>query len=486
MSQDLMAVVTKQQSMIEQLINGMTQQLHTKAPAQFGTAQRLHGPGGMFNTPGLDNAIISTHIKPRGLGSLLPAFPSFDTNPRFGFLTGISDDIGTEPVNVCDDAPTGYMMGGTLTARFGRLIRSTETMDYGSLLLKLNRGDFTDLQLYGSLLNTDASAGTLFPGNLGDGSEAMDTITQAQMVMVGARMERKLAKMLWNGSVSAGNGGGYIEFPGLLEQITTGHVDVETNTALPSADSLVIDANYGLIGTYDIVGAVSAAEYYVFNLAQDTVDTAEWVFVMRSQMWHEITEVWPCQYNTGACADALADKSSNTVVIDGRENIAERDRMREQMRWTVNGRTYSVVVDDGLYQETNADNPGNVPSGHLASTIAFVPLSIGGNLPTTYWQYVDFKAATTDLAQLQGNERFWTDGGRFLWGYEDAGAWCYKLKSRVEPRIILRTPHLAFRIDNVRIAPTHILRDFDPDTSAWVGNGVSLRGTPTDNSVWLP
>lgn len=488
--QQMMELILKQQEMIEKqmaMTNQFLQgpQLHTKAPANFGNNQRIYGPGGMFSIMGMESPVLSTHVKPRGIGGMIPAFPSFDTQSRFGFLTGISDDIGSEPAEVCDDAPTGYMMGGTLTAKFGRVIRSTETMDYGDLLIKLNRGEFTDLQLYGSLLNTGPEAGTLFPGGMGDGNDALNTITKAQMVMAGARMERKLAKMLWNGSAAAGNGKGYIEFPGLMEQIRTGQVDAENGTALPSADSLVIDANYGAIGTYDIVGAISSAEYFIHQLASDTVDVATWKFVMRAQMWHEITEIWPCAYNTGACADALADKSANTVVLDGRENITERDRMRNEMKLTVNGRTYDVVTDDGIYQETSSDAGTSLTSGQLASSIAFVPFTIGGNLPVLYWQYVDFRAATADLAELQGNERFWTDGGRFMWGYEDTGAWCYKLKVRTEPRIVLRAPQLAFRIDNLLIEPDHILRDFDPASPYWVGAGVSLRPTPVSYAAWL-
>ena len=478
--EQFLVTLQKQQDMIAQLLgNG----LHTKAPSAFPTNQRMHGPGGLFSTPGLDNAIISTHVKPRGLGPRLPAFPSFDTDPRFGFLTGVSDDIGSEPVNVCDDAPTGYMLGGTLTAKFGRVIRSTETMDYGDLLLKLNRGDLTDLQLYGSLLSMDAEG--MYPGGLGDGRDAIDMITKGQMVMAGVRMERKLTKMLWNGSVGAGNGGGYIEFPGLLEQITTGHVDAVENIALPSADSLVVDALYGEIGTYDIVGAIAAAEYYIYQLALDTVDSATWVITMRSQMWHAITEIWPCSYNTGACSDSIAGDSANRIVIDGRQNIAERDQMRRELKLTVNGRTYDVVLDDGLYQETFADNAVDLTDGQLASTIAFVPLTISGTLPVTYWQYVDFRAATADLSLLQGKERFWSDGGRFLWGYEDNGAWCYKLKMRTEPRIVLRTPQLAFRIDNLVIEPTHILRGFDPAQDDFVGGGVSMRPSPVSYAAWL-
>jgi len=97
-----------------------------KASLQTHTGTLLHGPGGLFNTPGLDEALISTHVRARGLGQLLPAFPSQSTNPWYGLLTGFSDDVGSEPIYPCDDAPSGYIKSGTLTARFGRVARGSQ------------------------------------------------------------------------------------------------------------------------------------------------------------------------------------------------------------------------------------------------------------------------------------------------------------------------------------------------------------------------
>ena len=31
-------------------------------------------PGGIFSVPGMDRTVVSTHIVPQGIGSLLPAF----------------------------------------------------------------------------------------------------------------------------------------------------------------------------------------------------------------------------------------------------------------------------------------------------------------------------------------------------------------------------------------------------------------------------
>jgi hypothetical protein len=69
----------------------------------------LHGSLGIFSTAGLDREVISTHVRTYGLGAALPKLPSVFEDPRYGALTGVSDDVGNEPANPCNDAPTGYV-----------------------------------------------------------------------------------------------------------------------------------------------------------------------------------------------------------------------------------------------------------------------------------------------------------------------------------------------------------------------------------------
>lgn len=452
----------------------------TKDVATHNAATLLHGPGGIFNGAGLDNAVLSTHVRPMGIGPTLPAFPSFDTNPQFATLTGISDDEGDEPTDVCADAPTGYMKGAYLTARFGRVIRDTETMEPGQMLMKLHRGDFTDLMFYGQILQSE-NQGTLYPSDL-DESGFIDLVTKAQMVMTGARMERKLSKLVWQGDPANNVGEGYKEFPGFDQQIQTGQVDAETGAVAPSLDPLIVDANYGAVGTYDIVGEIQGAEYFSSELAEETMGAVDGVIAMRPQLWNEISNVWPIQYNTDPAAYML-NTTAGRLMVDGTQMVRERDLMRSSKQITINGKTYQVVTDTGIY-EANSTNDANLAPGEFASPIYYLPLKTA-NLPLTYWQYVDWRGATPETALLQNMQSFWSDSGRFLWGLESAYAWCYKLKMRTEPRIILRTPQLAWKIDNVKYVPKHHLRDADPSSSYWVNGGVSLRSTPSQSAVWL-
>ena len=473
---------------LEQILNSLAEsqatqtqlikELHTKAPATVQTAAALHGNLGMFAVPGLEPEIFSTVVTPEGLMSTLPRYPSVLENPFFGALTGISDDIGNEPANPCDDAPTGYQKTCNLTAQFGRVARQTETIEMDKVMLRMHRHDPMDLRLYGRLLGM----GDISPAGLNE-QQVVDIITMSQMVNAAVRIERLLCGHMWTGSPLNNNlGGGYKEFPGLDNQITTGQVDAQTNTTCPSLDSDVKDFNYNdVCGTaLDIVEYMSMLEYYTYELARTTgMLPTNWVWVMRPQLWQELTACWPCKYNTNRCTTIGGD---HQVITDGRVNITERDRMRMDKTIMINGRSYQVVLDSCIYEHNNINN-ANLAAGQFASSIYFVPLTVL-NMPVTYMEYLDYRQAASNTALLQGREDYWTDRGMYSWAIEQI-KWCYTLTLKTEMRVVLRTPQLAGKLQNVRYSPLQHLRDFDPSSPYWVDGGVSLRTPSALHSVWL-
>lgn len=451
-----------------------------KALGVNNTAQTLYNAGGLFSTYALDNTVISTHVVPRGLGSRLPAIPATTDDPRYPFLLGWSDDYGDEPVNKCDDAPKNFMKGGTLTAAWGRVSRETETIEVTELLHTV-RGVNTDLRLLGVMLGMDTLVTPEFEGN------PLETVIKAQMVGVGVSMERKLAKVLWQGSPGNNTaGGGYKEFPGLDSQIATGQVDAETNTAMPAADSLILDFAGNLVdgSVFDIVEYLSAMEYFLWNLAEQTgMAPVTWLITMRAELWHVLTAVWPCRYMTNRCG--VFGAATNPVVINDDGVIRMRDEMRRSMRIDINGRSYEVVIDDGLLEKNNANTAG-VPAGFYQSNINFVPTRVKGNFPVAYWEFIDFRNINNKL-RLQKFFNllpFWSDSGRFIWAL-DSHKTCFDLTATIEPRVILRTPQLAGKILDVRYRPPIHLRDYDPDSPYWVDGGVSTRPIPAQGyAIW--
>jgi hypothetical protein len=410
----------------------------------------------------------------------LPVFANNIDDPRYGFITGFSATTGSEATNPCDDAPKGYMKGGTLTSAFGRVMRQTETIEIDKLLHQ-QRGASTNLRLMGEMLGNSL----LNPAGMTQG-QLLDLVVQAEMVGVGVQLERKLATMLWQGSTANNtSGGGYKEFPGLDNQIATGQLDAESGVAMPAADSLIYDFNYNLAGgaVLDIVDYLSMLEFYLRDVATRTgLLPVTWTVVMRPELWFELSAAWPCAYLTHRCA---TDAGTNVAVINDNANVAMRDAMRNGMYIDINGNRYPVVTDDGIFEHTNINN-ANVTAGSYASSIYMIPTRIRGNFPTVYWEHIDYRGVQTQLSPLGPGVRnapFWTSDGRFLWVYRENG-YCFDLQAKVEPRVVLRTPQLAGKIQNVRYTPLTHLRSFEPSSPYHFDGGVSLRSVTASSHVW--
>lgn len=485
MDQEVLDQLTKAiqgQSQVQTaLLEAITGEEYSEKQATTNTSVLLFGAGGIFSTPGLEPDVITAHIRPKGLTGMLPKFASVLEQPLFASITGFTDiDGGSEPVNPCDDALSGFMKGCNLTAQFGRVARATNTIEFDKVMTQLNAGVTTDLQLRGRLLGMDDIA----PAGLSE-SEVLNIVTMGEMVGVGVQFERSLSRQLWQGTpANSTAGGGFKEFPGLDNQIATGQIDANTGVACEALDSDIKDFGLNPVdgSSPSIVEQLSMLEFFLrYNAERMGLDPVQWVVVMRPELWYELSAVWPCQYNTNRCATAVIGAQSR-VFIDGRENVAERDRMRRGMTIDINGNTFPVVADTGVFEDNNATN-GNLIPGQFASSVYMVPLTITGGFPVTYMEHLDYRAGARDMAILQGRQDFWTDRGIYSWAISNE-KWCYKLDAKTEQRVVLRTPQLAGRIDNVMYEPVQHLRSPYPDSPYFADGGVSLRDTPNLQAVW--
>lgn len=478
--EQVLTQLAENQKQTTQILSGLVAQQKGAFSATSGNAVELHGNGSLWGSQSVERDVITAHYTPQsGLSRVLPRFPSVVEDPRFGILTGYTATSGSEPTNPCDPAPSGYQKACLTTAQFGRVTRDTNEIDITKVMLRRNRGDFTDLVLRGRTLGMN----NLVPSQM-DSTDVLNVVTRSEMVVAGVNLERKLTQMLWQGSPSNNtSGGGYKEFPGLDSQIATGHVDAETNTACPAVDSLVMDFNYDEIGGTgrDIVEYISEMEYHLTQRATRMgLDPVQWVFFMRPQAWFELSAVWPCRYMTDRCGDS---DGTQVAVINDSANTDMRDDMRNGMYIIVNGNRYPVITDDGIFEHTNVNN-GNLAAAEYASSIYMVPLTINGNFPVTYMEHLDYRQAAADISLLGGREAFWTDDGVYLWVFEQNRG-CYRLGATTEPRVVLRTPHLAGRVDAVKYTPLEHLRSPFPDNPYFADGGVSLRADASaPYTVW--
>lgn len=461
-------------------LNGLLQQ---KQATGVPNAQMLHGPGGLFSTFGIDNVVVNAHMTPRGLEGVLPVMPTVYTNPLFSYLTGFDSDGGAEPVGPCDNCPGGVMETCQQTATFGRICRSSQEIEVNEIVNMINRGETTPLRLLGEVLG---------PGGLAprDGLNIqgwINMVVQAQMVIISILFQRALIPMVWLGNPANNTNGGYAEFPGLDILIGTNKIDAISGVRCQALDSDIKDFNYGSIygATPDIVRFLSTMEWQLRNNARGMgLEPVEWVVCVRPELWFELTEIWPIRYNTGR--QNLVLPVNAVIQVDGRDNTSDRDRMRSQMQLPINGNWYNVIVDDGIFEESNADNPQALADGEFASDIYFVPLRAAG-LTTTYWETKDYRGVPRELTVLQAANPYWiSDGGRYMWTLEHLN-WCFYLMGKLEPRIILRTPQLAGRIQHVRYSPLQHLRSpFPGSPSFFMKGGSAEYEAPHYYSEWNP
>lgn len=448
----------------------------TKTPAGASNFTPMHGPGGIFSGQGLDQNVVSTLVRPQGIAEYLPWYPSVYTDPRFPALTGVTATSGDEPATPCADAPAAYDKSCMLTAQFGRYMRDSKTIEINDVMLRLNRGDMTDLRII-----NPAILGALAPNGI-DSGNILNVVTANEMFIMGVSMERLLSPQIWTGSPANNNaGGGYKEFPGLDNQIATGQVDADTGVACPALDSTILDFNYNDVTgtTLDIVEYISEVEQHLSRLDETTNSQVERVLVMRDQLFFALAGVWPCRYMTNRCSNSAG---TNVVVLNDETNSRLRWEIYRNKRLPINGKEYRVITDSGIF-EHNSTNNANVPAGCFASTIFFVPLTMNG-MPTCYMEYVDYTKSGLDTNFLKGKESFWwSDNGKFFWALEQT-KWCFKLSVKIEPRVVLRTPHLAAKIQRVLVCPQIHERDWDMASTYGANGGVSTRTYRSFNAVW--
>jgi len=456
-----------------QLLNLLAQD-KLKSATGTPTNTVLHGLGGIWSGAGVERDVVSAHIRPLGLGQQLRRIASVYEDPRFSSLTGYTATTGDRPTTSCADAPKGYVKSCELTARFGLNRFDTQEIEMDQVMLRANRGDHVDLRLRGEVLGMTGFT----PSGLNQ-QQILSIVTMSEMVTAAVNMERLIGTDLWQGTVATGS------FPGLDAQIATAQVDARTGTACPALDADVKDFAYNDVcgTTLDIVEYLSAMAWYLQWIAQQTgLEPVDWVVVMRPELWFELSGCYPCSFLSNRCKD---DTGAQIAVMNDATNVTMRDAMRTGMYIPINGRNYRVVVDDGIYEANNINN-AHLDPGQFASSIYFVPITIQGNFPVTYMEYIDYRGAGVDRSLLMGKEDWWwTDNGFYSWSITQE-KWCYQLHLKSEPRVILRTPQLSGKLQNCAYSPLQHLRSSDPSSAYHFDGGTSILGASTRYAVWLP
>lgn len=451
----------------------------------------LTGPGGLFGVPGLSRDVISTRVQARGIASALPARGSNEMQPLYPYITGFQTTTGSNPTEVCDDPKVaGPIKNCFQTAQFGRYSFQTRQFEINRAGQRTNRGEFQDLTLVNPPLVSDIG-GLTTPGSGAGSRFSFLNEMQMRMVEVGVAFQDQLVRQVYTGNPANNtSGGGYKEFPGLDILIGTTKVDAQTGTPCPSLRSDIKGFNYANISTSGGQSIVNTLTYMMrmlrHNAERMNMGGVTWAVTMRQSLFWELTAVWPCAYLTYRCL--AQDNTQTQLVIDSNDQIRMRDDMRNGMYLMVDGVRIPVIIDDGIVEENRNDN-ANIPIVGYASDIYVIPLTIrNGTMAATFWEYFDYSAdnSAMDVARVAGyaDTFFWTDAGRFLWGRKPPTNWCIQLLAKIEPRLVLLTPHLAGRITDVVYVPLQHERDAINGDDYFVDGGVTSRSAGALYSDW--
>lgn len=457
-----------------EIINKNSPQVTQKTATGSPQGPYLHGPGGIFGVRGLSRDVISTFTQITGsLGEVIPIKPTNEIYPLAAYITGFIRSDEQEKNAICDDPKVaGQMKTCIQTTVFGRKEAKSRELEVNSIGRVINRGEFTDLNLVnGPLVN---QMGGLMSSALGLSSA--NAILGGQeivnrMVEIAVDFQRWFCPQVYVGNpANSSAGGGYKEFMGLDLLIGTNKVDAQTGTACPSLYSDVKSFGYRQINSTtdpDIHRTLSTMMYILETRAiQNNLAPVEFRIVMRSQLFFELTRVWPLQYNTSDWG--LTNAGMDNLYL---ANVKLRDDMRAGHFLIVNSKPYGVILDDCIPEDNHADN-GTIPIGGFASDIYIVPMTArGGTLQTLYWEYYSYtENVLPQMASLP--TWFWSDSGVFLWTMGAPKNWCMDVSAKTEPRLRLITPQLAGRLTDVAYVPLQHINDPLPSQDYHVNGGV--------------
>lgn len=455
-----------------------------------------HGPNGLFNRRDRDNPVFAAISTPlMGVADAIPVFNGGRfLNNEFGgvdaafdsLITGVTagelDDFANQPTAPCEDGPTGGLM------KFCSLVNTFGNYKMSTRELEMDRaGRVADM--------TDAFAvqvANQFPSGIFANPSDTPTMQNAvnnelamriwEMIM---SFQRMFVPRVFIGS-PANNDGEAKDIVGLDIHINAGNkIDSTFQTVCTAANSDVKNFGNVLISapTANLMRYIEMADLYVTHKARrQGLGTPEYIIAMRPELWFELSQVVPIQKYL-AVLGTINALTNARATVNMNDVYDERNTIRSSMQLPVNGRMIRVVLDDTIV-ETNLGNLGGVPT--YSSTVYGIPLTVMGGFPVTFWEYFNHANRQETTIQARVNGLTWTtDGGQYRW-FSDFSKGCLKLNAKFTPRLRMRTPQVAWRINNVAYAPLQHLDTWNPDSVYHTNGGVTQGQTQTYYSAWNP
>lgn len=451
-----------------------------KAAGTSPTGVPAHGPGGLYSYPGLDRMVFNAMILPHlGLQRALPLVVSNEVNPLFGIMTGVTATSGSQPTGACDNFKTAGLAKLCMhSAVFGRYGLDSTVIQVDAVGEITNRGEQIDLQLIGNPLFDGGQTGA--PTIPATGNPVRDEAAK-RLFEFGASWAREYAHLIYDGSpVNNTAGGGYEEYYGLETLVDTGYRDAVSGVACPAADSIVINFNNALItnADADLVGIVQDTFFRLRHIASRAgLPGTRWIMVMPLGMFYRLSEAW-AYYSITRAIDSLTFNSAVNVNLGGDQVVNATNAFRGNLQTRtgqflmIDGQRVDVILDDAIPETETSP-------GVFSSDIYILPLTtLNGSQPTLFMNAFNYDSAGGQQAAMElarqfapADSYYTTDAGTFLWHKKPPSNYCVQLSALTRQRLILRTPYLAARIQNVGWSPVTVHERSAFTDSAYFVNG---------------
>lgn len=481
---------------------GLVQDLVTK---NIGTAQKndpplapigpyLHGTGGLFNRRDRENPVFAAIMAPNaGVADALPVFNGArNLDNQFGgtdwafesLITGQTagnlDTFANQPTQPCQDGPVaGLLKFCSLANTLGNYKMSTREVEISRAGRVSDMADAFTVQVANEMPRSIFGTPTGTPSL--QNAVSNELASRIWEMILG--FQRMFYPRTFIGNPT-NNVGTAMDIVGLDLHINSGNkIDALSGSSCTAANSDVKSFGNNLVTSttvnlYRYLEMMDA--FVVYKARRQGLGTPEYIVAMRPEAWFEISQTIPIQKYQQVVAQINATTNARvTVTAEGA--YADRNQMRESMLIPLNGRMVRVVVDDTI-AETNLGNLAGVPT--YASTIYGIPLTVMGGYPVTFWEYFNHDNEQASAIQTASMGLTWTtDGGLFRWTSEFAKG-CLKLNATMTPRLRMRTPQIAWRLDNVAYQPLQHFSSWDPTSSYFVNGGQTTGGGNKYYSEW--
>lgn len=443
----------------------------TNTPALQGPLQGNPAYGGLFSAPGVRPDRFSALPRVRTLASILMPTPSDIYNEIISIVTGALAGSGTNASNYCGDPPVpGALKQCEQQYAFGKYFAKTNLQSMNDIGYLRNRADVP-----GQILNSAPEQNPLIPDIMW---RITDTRSQAQyeFYLQGIFLERALEPVLVLGDPTKSSANaqlGFIkEFKGLDLQIKQGYADT-SGVLCPAADSIVISYGNALIG--NTIGGgdgrtITTAIGDLWYAAQDRatqvgMDQVEFAFVMRKEMFRALTDVYANTYATSRFQASSVTAGSPVIQMATDANNLRLEMLNGQYL-LVEGIPVPVIFSEGIPLEGQGSNV-------YTADMYLVPISWRGRrLIRLEYFNLNNQFIQEWNAIINPDKRRIINNGFYAMGYRDNG-FCDEILFASVMRLILETPFLAGRIDNISFSYSAATRNAIPGESLYVDGGVS-------------